>query len=90
MSSTRLNPRLARLAFKLQHWLIQIVYLPGEQNTLADAISREERMPVDKPETPEELSTADEHLEEDVSSPGRPSCGGGCGGNASTEETTRN
>ena len=43
MSSTRLNPRLARFAFKLQHWLVQIVYLPGEQNTLADALSREER-----------------------------------------------
>ena len=63
MSYTRLNPRLVRLAFKLQHWLIQIIYLPGEQNTLADALSREERMPVDKPEMLEELSTADEHID---------------------------
>ena len=42
-TSTRLNPRLARLAFKLQEWMVDIVYLPGEENTLADALSREER-----------------------------------------------
>ena len=77
MSSTRLNPRLARLAFKLQHWLVNIKYLPGVDNTLADALSREERAPEGE----------QRHPEEDVSSPGRPSCGGGCGGNASTEET---
>ena len=45
MSSTRLNPRLARLAFKLQHWMVDIRYLPGVDNTLADALSREERPP---------------------------------------------
>ena len=44
-TSTRLNPRLSRLSFKLQHWLVQIVYLPGEENTMADALSREERHP---------------------------------------------
>ena len=43
MSSNRLNPRLARISYKLQHWLISIVYLPGELNTMADALSREER-----------------------------------------------
>ena len=31
------------MAFKLQHWLITIEYLPGQENTLADALSREER-----------------------------------------------
>ena len=61
MTSTRLNPRLARLAFKLQHWLIQISYLPGERNTLADALSREERTPEEDPR----------QQEEDASVPGR-------------------
>ena len=42
MLSTRLNPRLARLSLKLQHWLVSIVYLPGELSTLADALSWEE------------------------------------------------
>ena len=42
-TSTKLNPRLSRLAFKLQEWMVTIEYLPGEQNTLADALSREER-----------------------------------------------
>ena len=42
VTSTRLNPRLARMSFKLQHWLINIIYLPGVLNTLADALSREE------------------------------------------------
>ena len=61
MTSTRLNPRLARLAFKLQHWLIQISYLPGERNTLADVLSREERTPEEDPR----------QQEEDASVPGR-------------------
>ena len=43
MCSTRLNPRLARLSFKLQHRLVSIEYLPGDLNTLADALSREEK-----------------------------------------------
>ena len=33
------------MSFKLQHWLVTISYLPGELNTLADALSREERQP---------------------------------------------
>ena len=28
---------------KLQHWLVDIQYVPGEDNGLADALSREER-----------------------------------------------
>ena len=43
MTSPRLNPRLARFSFELQHWLVTVVYLPGELNTLADALSRGER-----------------------------------------------
>ena len=43
MTSTRLNPRLARTSFKLQHWLLTVTYLPGELNTLTDALFREER-----------------------------------------------
>ena len=42
-TSSRLNPRLARMSFKLQHWLVNIQYIPGESNTLADALSREEK-----------------------------------------------
>ena len=47
MISDRLNPRVCRLAFKLQHWMLQ--YLPGRDNTLADALSREERRQKDTP-----------------------------------------
>ena len=43
LTSSRLNPRLQRLSYKLQHWLITIQYIPGTQNMLADALSREER-----------------------------------------------
>ena len=43
LTSEHLNPRLRRFAFKLQHWLLDICYLPGENNSLADALSREER-----------------------------------------------
>ena len=43
MSSDRLNPRLRRLSFKLQHWLVNVEYLPGDKNGMVDALSREER-----------------------------------------------
>ena len=43
LSSDRLNGRLRRIAIKLQHWLITVEYLPGEDNGMADALSREER-----------------------------------------------
>ena len=56
--STSLNPRLARMAFKLQDWMVDIIYLPREENTLADALSREEW-------------TASDQTEEDVPSAGR-------------------
>ena len=52
LTSDRLNPRLRRFAYKLQHWMIRMEYLPGSENTMADALSREERrrMP-DEPDT---------------------------------------
>ena len=43
LSSDRLNGRLRQLGMKLQHWLIQFEYLPGIENGLADALSREEQ-----------------------------------------------
>jgi len=43
MDSEKLNPRLRRLGYKLQGWLMNIEYLPGEDNGFADALSREER-----------------------------------------------
>ena len=42
LTSDRLNPRLRRIALKLQHWLIDAQYLPGNENGYADALSREE------------------------------------------------
>ena len=41
--SEHLNPRLRCFVFKLQHWLVQILYLPGNENSLADTLFREER-----------------------------------------------
>ena len=29
------------MSYKLQHWLVKVKYLPGEDNGLADALSRE-------------------------------------------------
>jgi len=43
LESDKLNPRLRRLGYKLQHWLVTIEYLPGQENGFADALSREER-----------------------------------------------
>jgi len=67
-TSEKLNPRLQRMAFKLQHWLLEIIYLPGEENTFADALSREER----------------NRTEDDHSQDGHPSTKGGCGGTTTT------
>jgi len=43
LDSDRLNPRLRRLGYKLQGWMVWIEYLPGQENGFADAFSREER-----------------------------------------------
>ena len=53
LTSERLNPRLRRMAFKLQHWLMDIRYIPGCENTLADALSREERENMKMPGDPD-------------------------------------
>ena len=58
MSSDRLNPHLRRMAFKLQHWLLKIEYLPGRDNTLADALLREERRTGVTPEQSPDVSLA--------------------------------
>jgi len=41
--SESLNPHLRHMAYKPQHWLIRISYIPGAENTLANALSREKR-----------------------------------------------
>ena len=43
LSSDQLNGRFRRMSMKLQHWLVTVKYLPSEKNSLADALSREER-----------------------------------------------
>jgi len=58
-TSEKLNPRLQRMAYKLQHWLLKISYLPGPDSTFADALSREERGRDEKRTTGE---TPDVHL----------------------------
>ena len=65
MSSDRLNPRLRRIAMKMQHWLIKIEYLPGKDNGFADALSREERKRMSSPirETDASLASGDVGVE---------------------------
>jgi len=82
LDSDKLNPRLRRLGFKLQHWMLDIQYLPGQENGFADALSREER-PRDREnhgkdeyETKESPHTADR---ESRILPGDSSRKGGCG-----------
>jgi len=43
LSSDKLNPRLRRISYKLQHWMLTLEYLPGDAKTFVDALSREER-----------------------------------------------
>ena len=43
LSSDRLNWRLRRMGMKLQVWMVDIQYLPGTDNGLADALSRGEK-----------------------------------------------
>ena len=65
-----MNSCLLRLAMTLQQWLITIVYLPGEENSLADALSRQEW----------------EEQEEDETAAQRQSGKGECEGPALTDE----
>ena len=50
LTSDKLNPRLRRIAYKLQHWMIEIRYIPGDKNTFANALSREDRKSEEMPE----------------------------------------
>ena len=62
-TSDRLNPRLRRFAFKLQHWMLEIVYLPGKDNTLADALSRKERRQRETPKIDPDVYLAEGDVE---------------------------
>ena len=42
LTSDHLNGRLKRFSTKLQPWLIEFKYLPGIENTLADALCRQD------------------------------------------------
>ena len=42
LTSDHLNGRLKRFSTKLQPWMIRLEYLPGVDNTLADALSRKD------------------------------------------------
>ena len=67
LSSEHLNPRLRRYTYKLQHWLLEIHYLPGKENSIADALSREERPRTAKNvELPEDGPSGSHLLVEDV------------------------
>ena len=41
MALDHLNVHLRRLSMKLEPWMVQFGYLPGKDNTLADALSRQ-------------------------------------------------
>jgi len=75
LSSDKLNPRLRRLGFKLQGWMVDIQYLPGGENGFADALSREERPRQEKKD--KEKGKEESHGNE---TPGLSSPEGGCGG----------
>ena len=51
LTSDHLNGRLKRFSTKLQPWLIQFKYLPGTENTFADALSRQDWRRSDGDET---------------------------------------
>ena len=42
LTSDHLNGRLKRFSTKLQPWMIRFEYLPGVDNTLADALFRQD------------------------------------------------
>ena len=87
--SDRLNGRLKRLALKLQPWDVDVQYLPGKENLLADALSRQEWRHSKR----DRLSSGAGGLEK-TKDDGRKTVGeedaeqllgaGGCGGPAST------
>ena len=63
LTSNHLNGRLKRFSTKLQPWMIEFQYLPGMDNTLADALSRQDWQ---TREEPRQRSSPKETNEEDV------------------------
>ena len=63
LTSDKLNPRLRHMAYKLQHWMIEIRYIPGDKNTFADALSREERKSEETPEMSPDVCLVEGNVE---------------------------
>ena len=98
--SDRLNGRLKRLALKLQPWDVDVQYLPGKENLLADALSRQEWRHSERDglssgagglqDTDGDGGEEDVHGQETLQTgeeAAKPLLGaGGCGGPASTED----
>ena len=64
LSSEHLNRRLKRFSTKLQPWLIEFQYLPGVENTLVDALSRQDWQSEKK--SREKSAPEEPHEKEDV------------------------
>ena len=94
LTSDHLNSRLKRLSTKLQPWMVRFKYLPGSENTFADALSRqdwrradsEEATGREEPWNSEEISaktTTQDARDDETGATGTPQSGvGGCGGPA--------
>ena len=94
LTSDHLNSRLKRLSTKLQPWMVRFKYLPGSENTFADALSRqdwrradsEEATGREEPRNREEISaktTTQDGRDDETGATGTPQSGvGGCGGPA--------
>ena len=61
LSLDRLNPRLRRMAYKLQHRMVTIQYIHGVNNTFADALSMEERRTETVTESEKSVTSPDIH-----------------------------
>ena len=95
--SERLNGRLKRLALKLQPWRVKIEYLPGKENQLADALSRQEWRQTEQIHTNQDETSSGAGGPGDIPGAGGVTVGeededhllgaGGCGGPTSTEDS---
>ena len=87
LSSEHLNRRLKRFSIKLQPWLIEFQYLPGVENTLADALSRQDWQ--SEKQSREKSTPEEPHRKEDVKTGATvvsQSDAGGCGGPAPQDQ----
>ena len=92
LTSDHLNSHLKRFSTKLQPWMIKFQYLPGEENTFADALSRQDwrrsgeaNPTVEK--IPDSNSREGDKEEDETGATELPQSGvGGCGGPAPQEE----